>query len=177
MKKCLIGLLGTAVLYLTPLILLANTITTPMYLVAEKGHGKSIGTVTFTDTPHGLLIQTQLSELTPGNHGFHVHTNPNCTDNGNSAGGHLDPMKTGKHEGPYGHGHLGDLPVLWANQAGEADETLIAPHLTTSDIAEHSLMIHAGGDNYSDQPKALGGGGTRVACGVIPNSKLASIVA
>jgi Cu-Zn family superoxide dismutase len=29
------------------------------------------------------------------------------------------------------------------------------------------MMIHAGGDNYSDKPKALGGGGKRVACGII----------
>ena len=28
-------------------------------------------------------------------------------------------------------------------------------------------MIHAGGDNYSDQPKPNGGGGARIACGVI----------
>jgi Cu-Zn family superoxide dismutase len=28
-------------------------------------------------------------------------------------------------------------------------------------------MIHAGGDNYADQPKPLGGGGERIACGVI----------
>jgi superoxide dismutase, Cu-Zn family len=28
-------------------------------------------------------------------------------------------------------------------------------------------MIHAGGDNYADQPQPLGGGGARIACGVI----------
>jgi Cu-Zn family superoxide dismutase len=28
-------------------------------------------------------------------------------------------------------------------------------------------MIHAGSDNYSDSPKPLGGGGARIACGVI----------
>jgi Cu-Zn family superoxide dismutase len=28
-------------------------------------------------------------------------------------------------------------------------------------------MIHAGGDNYSDQPVPLGGGGARIACGVV----------
>jgi Cu-Zn family superoxide dismutase len=28
-------------------------------------------------------------------------------------------------------------------------------------------MIHAGGDNYSDHPKRLGGGGARIACGVV----------
>ena len=30
-----------------------------------------------------------------------------------------------------------------------------------------SLTIHAGEDNYSDQPEPLAGGGTRIACGVI----------
>jgi len=29
-------------------------------------------------------------------------------------------------------------------------------------------MVHAGGDNYSDTPAALGGGGARMACGVVP---------
>jgi Cu-Zn family superoxide dismutase len=28
-------------------------------------------------------------------------------------------------------------------------------------------MVHAGGDNHADQPAPLGGGGARVACGVI----------
>jgi len=28
-------------------------------------------------------------------------------------------------------------------------------------------MVHVGGDNYSDNPEALGGGGARMACGVI----------
>lgn len=28
-------------------------------------------------------------------------------------------------------------------------------------------MVHAGGDNYADDPKPLGGGGARIACGSI----------
>jgi hypothetical protein len=28
-------------------------------------------------------------------------------------------------------------------------------------------MIHAGGDTYSDAPEPLGGGGPRIACGVV----------
>ncbi|NIY58922.1 superoxide dismutase family protein, partial [Francisella orientalis] len=35
------------------------------------------------------------------------------------------------------------------------------------ELEGHSLMIHEGGDNYSDTPKPLGGGGTRMWCGVI----------
>ena len=29
-------------------------------------------------------------------------------------------------------------------------------------------MIHSGGDNYSDAPEKNGGGGERIACGVMP---------
>jgi Cu-Zn family superoxide dismutase len=51
---------------------------------------------------------------------------------------------------------------------GTDSETLVAPRITDVNVLKgHSLMIHAGGDNYSDQPKPLGGGGARIACGVI----------
>ncbi len=84
------------------------------------------------------------------------------------AGGHFDPDKTGKHEGPDGAGHKGDLPALVVAADGSATQPVVAPHLKTADLAGHALMIHAGGDNYSDQPTKLGGGGGRVACGVVP---------
>ena len=35
------------------------------------------------------------------------------------------------------------------------------------EIKGRSLMVHAGGDNHADHPEPLGGGGARVACGVI----------
>ena len=50
---------------------------------------------------------------------------------------------------------------------GKANQTLLAPRLTLSQIRGLSVMVHAGGDNYSDHPKPLGGGGERIACGVI----------
>ena len=43
-----------------------------------------------------------------------------------------------------------------------------APRITdASQLQGKALMIHAGGDNYADQPQPLGGGGGRIACGVI----------
>mgnify|MGYP006210031799 CR=1 FL=1 len=36
-----------------------------------------------------------------------------------------------------------------------------------AEIKGHALMVHAGGDNHADMPKPLGGGGDRMACGVI----------
>ena len=124
-----------------------------------------VGAVFFLDTPDGLLITPNLTKLPTGLHGFHLHQHANCADHGTSAGAHYDPGNTNSHKGPYGAGHLGDLPVLYVDSAGKANTPTLAPHLKTSDLRGLALMIHAGGDNYSDNP-ALGGGGARIACGV-----------
>jgi len=138
----------------------------PMY---SANTGKSVGYVIAQDSKYGLLLTPHLHDLPSGVHGFHVHSNPSCADHAMAAGGHLDPMNTDKHLGPFDEkGHLGDLPVLIVNKNGNADLPLLAPKLNEKLIENHSLMIHAGGDNYSDHPQKLGGGGKRIACGVIP---------
>ena len=50
---------------------------------------------------------------------------------------------------------------------GTAQTPVTAPNLSVADLRGHALMIHAGGDNYSDQPEPLGGGGGRIACGIV----------
>jgi Cu-Zn family superoxide dismutase len=84
-----------------------------------------------------------------------------------AAKGHYDPDDTKKHAGPEGEGHKGDLPVLEVAADGTAQTTLTAPRLKVADAQGRALMVHAGGDNYSDEPKPLGGGGARIACGVV----------
>ncbi|WP_246764106.1 superoxide dismutase family protein, partial [Cronobacter sakazakii] len=43
-----------------------------------------------------------------------------------------------------------------------------APRIKKLDeVKGKALMVHVGGDNLSDHPKPLGGGGARYACGVI----------
>jgi Cu-Zn family superoxide dismutase len=146
-----------------------------MRQVDSGGVGTIIGIIEFQDTAKGLKIWPQLRGLTQGQHGTHVHQNPNCAtalNNGNvvpglAAGGHFDPANTGRHEGPTGQGHLGDLPVLYVDAAGRATRSSWAPRLKTTDLTGRAIIIHAGGDNYSDNPKKLGGGGARVACGVV----------
>jgi superoxide dismutase, Cu-Zn family len=156
-----------------------------IHLISEKGIGKSIGVIRATATKSGFLaLDMNLSdELPPGGHGFHIHENPSCEPAqkggtsvaGLAAGGHFDPVKTGRHEGPSGRGHLGDLPILYVevdeDGALPVEHTLVAPRLKLSDIQGRSIVIHAGTDNFSDEPKPLGGGGERIACGVIPKLK------
>ncbi|ECF3654170.1 superoxide dismutase [Cu-Zn] [Salmonella enterica] len=154
-----------------------NSLTVQMNDALHDGLGDNIGEVTVSETPYGLLFTPHLKGLTPGIHGFHVHTNPSClpgVQDGKNvpalmAGGHLDPDKTGKHLGPYNDkGHLGDLPGLVANTDGTSTHPILAPRLKSlADLKGHSLMIHKGGDNYSDEPVTLGGGGARFACGIV----------
>jgi superoxide dismutase, Cu-Zn family len=152
----------------------AETVT--MNTIDANGVGKVIGTISLSDANEGLVIMPELAELPAGDHGFHVHVNPNCGPGpgpdgqpaaGLAAGGHFDPANTGKHLGPRGQGHKGDLPALRVDRGGNATNAVVAPHLKLADVKGRSLMIHAGGDNYADQPAPLGGGGARIACGVI----------
>ena len=145
-------------------------------LVSANGIGNEIGTVTFTDTPNGLQVDVDLHDLPQGKHGFHIHENPSCepavdtdgtTKAALAAGGHFDPEHTGKHLGPDNVGHKGDLPVLNVAADGSVKTSFFVKNLTAAETKNHSIMIHAGGDNYSDTPQPLGGGGARIACGII----------
>lgn len=145
------------------------TIKIPLFLVNGAQSGKEIGVIRADDTIYGVLFTPMLHGLPPGVHGFHVHDFPFCQHHAQGAGGHLDPEKTGQHRGPYaGNGHLGDLPVLIVDEKGRATLPVLAPRLKLSQIEGHAVMIHVGGDNYSDLPEKLGGGGARLACGSIP---------
>ena len=144
-------------------------------LVSPQGVGASIGTITFSDTPAGLSIAPKLSGLPAGERGFHIHENPDCGPKEKdgamvaalAAGPHYDPGHSGKHAGPHGGGHKGDLPKLKVAADGTSSKTVVVAGVSVADIRNRSVMIHAGGDNYSDTPAPLGGGGARIACGVI----------
>ncbi|MFO1037010.1 MAG: superoxide dismutase [Cu-Zn] SodC [Geminicoccaceae bacterium] len=146
-------------------------------LIDANGIGAPIGTVTIADGQDGAVITADLHGLMPGEHGFHVHEKGDCgaaanaegkMTAGQAAGGHLDPEGTKQHEGPKGSGHLGDLPFIFVASDGTAKGASTAPRLTdVGQLKGKAVVIHAGGDNYSDQPKPLGGGGARIACGVL----------
>src|SRR5450759_4276075 len=57
----------------------ADEMIIQVYLVTDQGIGKNIGTVTATDSQYGLILIPQLSDLSLGMHGFHVHQNPDCS--------------------------------------------------------------------------------------------------
>lgn len=154
----------------------ADTLSIALGLVDTSGSNLPAGRVLAFQTKYGVVFQPDLHGLPPGLHGFHVHENPSCQPKAKDgkmvaalgAGGHLDPLKTGVHGTPWGNGHLGDLPALYVDMNGMANQPVLAPRLKLSDLSGRSLMIHTGADNHSDHPMPLGGGGARMVCGVIP---------
>jgi Cu-Zn family superoxide dismutase len=155
----------------------AADLSADMREATPQGLGPSIGVVEVTVTDVGAVFTLDLAGLPPGEHGFHVHQKGDCGPGpndqgqivaGGAAGGHRDPMGTGKHLGPEGEGHLGDLPAPAAAADGTAKGTVTAPRIRdATQLGGLALIIHAGGDNHSDHPEPLGGGGARIACGVL----------
>jgi Cu-Zn family superoxide dismutase len=155
----------------------AQELEATMHAITAQGIGDTIGTVAITPTAAGAEFVTELRGLPSGEHGFHIHEKGDCgpgpnaqgqTAAGMAAGGHWDPAGAKAHQGPKGQGHMGDLPTLVVQADGTAKGAAVAPRIKdVSQLRGKALMIHAGGDNYSDQPQPLGGGGGRIACGVI----------
>lgn len=150
-------------------------VTVQMMAVSDAGTMEPLGTVVISDAAHGLAFTPALDGLSPGAHGFHVHENPDCEpelEDGSpqaalAAGDHYDPNPNTQHGDPFTDGHMGDLPVLVADANGRVVMPVMAPRLSMEDVNDRALVIHAGGDNYSDTPDPSGGGGARIACGVI----------
>lgn len=178
MKKACILFVALASLGLAPSTAARAETLVIVNLVSDEGVGSDIGRISVTETPYGVVLAPSLEGLPPGMHGFHVHENPSCAAKeidgkpraAGAAGDHLDPEKTGRHGAPWGEGHLGDLPPLYVDEDGSARHPVLAPRLKLADLQGRAIMIHAGGDNYADEPSKLGGGGSRVACGVVKGS-------
>ena len=153
-------------------VVAAQTLVAPMTILDG---GARAGAIEASSGPGGVVLRLDLKGLPPGPHGLHLHQVGSCEASvkdgapvlGGAAGGHFDPTASGRHAGPLGAGHQGDLPRAEVGPDGAVKATLVAPHLT--DLAQlkgRAIILHAGGDTYSDDPKPLGGGGARLACGV-----------
>ena len=154
----------------------AKDLTVTINKISAAGVGEKIGEVTISDSGKGVAFRFAVKGIPDGEHGFHVHEKGDCgpamkdgkMTAGAAAGDHYDPNATHSHQGPEGAGHEGDAPKL--NATGDSvDQKVEAPRLQLSEIEGRSVMIHEGGDNYSDTPEN-GGGKGRIACGVIPKS-------
>jgi len=136
--------------------------------------GASMGTVTLTQVPSGVLVSADVHGLSAGGHGFHIHSVGACAPDFTAAGGHFDPDATGHGLMINDTPHPGDLPNIYAGADGTARADVLTDAVTLDAGADHSLfdadgsaiIIHAKPDSYGEEP----GAGDRVACGVTERS-------
>ncbi len=148
-----------------------------MRRATPSGPGEAVGTVTIADSAQGAVIKTDLKGLPPGPHGFHVHETQLVRTRDSKR---PRPFPPGRPAGISTRNTPASTPARRARAisaicrccrlppTAAPTETLTAPRIKeVSMLRGKAVMIHAGGDNYSDQPAPLGGGGARIACGVL----------
>ncbi|HZR06867.1 MAG TPA: superoxide dismutase family protein [Candidatus Udaeobacter sp.] len=135
---------------------------------------KVSGTVTFTEQADGVKVRAEITGLTPGNHGFHVHEFGDCSAaDASSAGGHFNPTHK-PHAGPDApERHVGDMGNVQADASGKATLEYVDHQISLSNDEQsaigRSVVVHAKADDLKSQP--AGDSGARVACGVIGRAK------
>ena len=100
----------------------------------------------------------EVSGLSPGLHGIHVHTFGDISEGCASTGGHYNPRGVEFDDGNAG-GYIGNLGNIEADAYGVAKFDITYTNLDLSgdqSILSRSIVVH-GEEN----------GGPRVACGVI----------
>jgi Cu-Zn family superoxide dismutase len=141
--------------------------------------GDSVGSVRFErrGKSQALRVTVVVRKLSPGYHGFHVHTTGRCEGpTFMTAGPHLNPTMTNH---PM---HAGDMPALLVTSGGKAEARFTTDRFTLAQLRDadgSAAMIHALPDNEANIPKdrydpdpdamtlATGDSGARVACGVV----------
>jgi len=144
--------------------------------VMSSGETAVKGTINFTQENLGgpVMVSGQITGLTKGLHGFHVHEFGDNTNGCISAGPHYNPNNF-NHAGPDDvQRHVGDLGNVTADAHGIA--TISLKDTQISLIGEHSIIgrtmiVHADPDDLGrgghELSKTTGNAGARVACGVI----------
>jgi Cu-Zn family superoxide dismutase len=139
----------------------------------QDAQGRPVGSARLQQTPHGVLVKIELTDVSPGTHAIHVHDVGRCEGpTFDTAGGHVSPP--GRQHGflnPRGH-HAGDLPNVNVPASKQltveqlvADVTLDSGPQSLLDDNGSAVVIHAGSDDYATDP--AGDSGPRIACGRI----------
>ncbi|NNE34403.1 MAG: superoxide dismutase family protein [Rhodothermales bacterium] len=149
-----------------------NEIASDVVAVLRPTAGNNAsGIVAFFGREDGVLVRAEISDATPGKHGFHVHENGDCSaPDASSAGGHfaIDGTPHGAPDAMEGNRHVGDLGNLVVGQdgTGKYDRMdLILALDGQNSIRGKAVVLHGGEDDLLSQPS--GAAGPRIACGVI----------
>ncbi|MGH9338297.1 MAG: superoxide dismutase family protein [Acidobacteriota bacterium] len=128
------------------------------------------GTVTFHQTNGQVQVVADVTGLTPGTHGFHVHEIGDCSaPDATSAGDHFAPEGNPHGAPDAAQHHAGDLGNIEVDESGNAHLEMTVDYISLgqgpNSILGRAVLVHADPDDLTSQPS--GNAGARVACGVI----------
>jgi Cu-Zn family superoxide dismutase len=145
--------------------------------ILRGASGAPVGRIWMSQRRRGsaVAIVVRVHGLTPGFHGFHIHTVGRCDAPGFiTAGGHFNPTRTSHPR------HAGDLPSLLVNANGTGQLTTTTDRFAIGNLTDadgSAVIVHSGPDNFANIPPRYGtpdqetlntgDSGTRVACGVV----------
>lgn len=173
-------LISVAIGMISSAVFAANDIGEKAVSTMINNKGEQIGEAIYVQGNQGVVIEVNVSGLSPGKHGMHFHEKGICTDikDFKMAKGHI--MPGGKPHGylnPEGP-HEGNLPNLIVGKDGTAHVELYTELVSLKgrggkpallDLDGSALMIHKNPDDHTTQP--IGGSGDRIACGVVKGVK------
>ncbi|WP_293676312.1 superoxide dismutase family protein [uncultured Phenylobacterium sp.] len=144
----------------------------PASVTAElkNSAGQTVGSVTLTEAPKGVLMRIEAKGLSAGWHGLHLHAKGDCSKSDfTSAGPHVHGSATAVHGllNPQAN-EPGDLPNIHAGQDGMAAGEMFSTEVTLKGLRDadgSAVIIHLNADDHMTQP--IGNAGARVACAVI----------
>ena len=137
------------------------------------------GVVHFTQEEDTVHIDYDITGLTDGEHGFHIHTYGDLTDGCDSACSHFNPDNT-EHGGLDSKiRHLGDLGNISSEKGVSkgrlSTDTLSLKSGKRNSIVGRMIIVHADRDDLGKGGDAeslkTGNAGKRVGCGVIGLAK------
>ncbi len=151
----------------------AGSITKAVALLTATKTGTGVkGRVTFTQDGSTIHVHAEISGLTPGEHGFHIHEFGVWSEDGMASGGHFNPAMAPHAGREKSKRHVGDLGNINANANGNAtldvDDHMLSFHGPHS-IIGRGLVVHEKVDDLKTQPTGNAGG--RLAVGVIGVAK------
>ncbi len=152
----------------------APAVTKAIAVLAPTKGSTVQGTVTFTKESGGIRVHGEISGLSPGLHGFHVHEWGNVSkDDGSGCGSHYNPHGAQHGDASATARHVGDLGNIEADAQGKAVYDRLDTMLSLQDaesIIGRGLIVHEKADDFG-QP--VGNAGGRVAQAVIGVAEIA----
>lgn len=125
------------------------------------------GTIRFTMTSErGMHVTGEVTGLTPGKHGFHVHQYGVWNEDGMASGGHFNPGDTPHAGHKDAQRHVGDMGNIEADEHGKAKVDLYDNQMTfhgPHSILGRGLVVHEKADDLKSQPSGDAGGRLAVA--------------